>query len=102
MSERAVLTLLPTGHRMPVADGQTLLAAALAAGVALRSSCRNGTCRACLAQVRQGSVRHTIPWPGLSADERADGWVLPCVAVTDGDVVLAETQVDPPPPAAIG
>ncbi len=78
----------PAGLRFPVAAGQTLLEAALAAGLRLPSSCRNGTCRECLCRLRSGTVRYRIEWPGLSADEKAEGWTLPCVASPNGDVVL--------------
>jgi len=84
----ATLEILPLGLTLDVAEGQTLLEAALAAGVRLASTCRNGTCRACLARVLQGQVHHRIDWPGVSPDERAEGWVLPCVAIPAGDVVL--------------
>ena len=90
----AWLTVLPLGRRLPLPSGSTLLEAARAGGVLLRSSCRNGTCRACIAQVVSGRVGHRIPWPGLSPDERAEGWVLPCVAIADGDVVLHQPRID--------
>ena len=35
-------------------------------------------------------VRYRIAWPGLLAEEKADGWVLPCVALADSDVVLLQ------------
>ena len=79
----ARLQWLPAAAPIDVAPGQTLLQAALAAGVATRSSCRNGTCRECRVRLLQGRVRYTIDWPGLSPDEKADGWVLPCVALAD-------------------
>jgi ferredoxin len=79
----------PAGLRFPVAAGQTLLEAALAAGLRLPSACRNGTCRECLCRLTVGTVHYRIDWPGLSADEKAEGWTLPCVACPDGDVVLA-------------
>ncbi|WP_365713268.1 hypothetical protein [Piscinibacter sp.] len=44
----------------------------------------------------QGRVHHRIEWPGLSADEKAEGWVLPCVAVADSDVVLWQPLSSPP------
>ena len=86
----AQLTLLPAGWQLPVASGQTLLQAALAAGVRLPSSCRNGTCRACMARLVSGEVTYTIDWPGLLADEKREGWVLPCVAVARTDAVVLE------------
>lgn len=88
MTGAATLTLLPGGQVLPVAPGQSLLEAALAAGVALPWSCRNGTCRECRALLRAGSVHYRVEWPGLLAEEKAEGWVLPCVAEPDGDVTL--------------
>jgi len=78
----------PRGFAFDADPGQTLLRAADAAGVQLPSSCRNGTCRTCICQLRAGQVRHTIDWPGLSAEEKSDGWILPCVAEPLSDVVL--------------
>lgn len=82
------VTILGTGLNFEAAPGETLLAAARRQGVLLPSSCRNGTCRECRCRVDQGHVRHTIAWPGLSADEKRDGWVLPCVAEAESDVAL--------------
>jgi ferredoxin len=66
----------------------TLLEAAEMSRVELPSSCRNGTCRTCLCKLVSGEVRYTIEWPGLSAEEKAEGYVLPCVAQPVSDVVL--------------
>jgi ferredoxin len=67
---------------------QTLLASAATAGFALPSSCRNGTCRACLCRILSGTVTYRIEWPGVSAEEKRDGFILPCVAYPATDVVL--------------
>lgn len=69
--------------------GVTLLASALRAGVMLASSCRNGTCRTCRVRLVEGRVRYQIEWPGLLAEEKAEGWILPCVACPETDLVLA-------------
>ena len=70
-----------------VERGQTLLAAAHAAGIPLPSSCRNGTCRTCIQPLHAGRVHYRIAWPGLLPEERASGaWVLPCVAYPLSDV----------------
>ena len=67
----------------------TLLQAAEQAGVWLRdSSCRNGTCRTCLCRLVSGQVVYRIDWPGLSLDEKRDGFILPCVAHPASDVVI--------------
>lgn len=73
------------------ADGETSLFAAMArAGIAWPVSCRNGTCRTCIARVLKGQVRYDIPWPGLSAEEKLEGYCLPCVALPMSDVVIAQ------------
>jgi len=33
-------------------------------------------------------VRYRIEWPGLSREEKAEGWILPCVAEAASDVVI--------------
>ena len=66
-----------------------LLRAAEQAGVWLRdSSCRNGTCRTCLCRLVSGQVVYRIDWPGLSLDEKREGFILPCVAYPASDVVI--------------
>lgn len=92
---RHQLTVLPGGWCVPAAGSQTLLQAALAAGVRLPSSCRNGTCRSCLARLLSGRVAYTIDWPGLLVEEKAEGWILPCVACARGDVVIEAPAASP-------
>lgn len=82
------MRIAPQGAIFDCAADQPLLLAGLAAGVALPWSCRNGTCRTCLSRVTQGRVEHRIPWPGLSAEEKAAGFILPCVAEPRSDVAL--------------
>jgi len=71
-----------------VQPDEPVLLGAEAAGVELPNSCRNGTCRTCLCQMLQGAVRYRIDWPGVSAEEKADGWILPCVAYATSDLLL--------------
>lgn len=87
--------LLPSGRDFPAPAQQTLLASALAAGIPLPSSCRNGTCRACLRPLHAGTVQYRIAWPGLLPEERTGGWVLPCVAYPLSDVVLGDADAPP-------
>ena len=67
---------------------ESLLKAGLRAMVAMRSSCRNGTCRTCICRLERGSIAYEIEWPGLTREEKAEGLVLPCVARALSDVVL--------------
>jgi ferredoxin len=82
------VTVLPHEWRFEAQAGRSLLASALAAGVILPSSCRNGTCRACLCRMEQGQVHYLIEWPGLSPEEKREGCILPCVACPDSDLVV--------------
>ena len=68
---------------------QTLLLSARAAGHALPASCRNGVCRSCICRLHSGSVTYRMQWPGLSAEEKADGLFLPCVAYPASDLVMS-------------
>ncbi|MEO6279678.1 2Fe-2S iron-sulfur cluster-binding protein [Roseateles sp.] len=91
MSETFLVTLLPTGQTFSATADQPLLLAGLAAGIALPWSCRNGTCRSCISRLVAGRVEHRIPWPGLSAEEKTDGFILPCVAEPRSDVTLGRS-----------
>lgn len=82
------ITLLPSGWRFDTRDDRSVMEAAGQAGIALPASCRNGTCRTCMCRLRDGSIRHRIEWPGLSAEEKQEGWILPCVAVAQSDLTL--------------
>lgn len=88
MSHSHVITVMPSGWRFAASGSASLLAAARAAGIALPASCRNGTCRACMCRMTSGTVRYGIEWPGLSVEEKREGWILPCVAQADSDVVI--------------
>ena len=82
--------VMPAGLQYDVEGDLTLLEAAEMSRVQLPSSCRNGTCRTCICQLISGEVTYTVEWPGLSAEEKAEGLVLPCVARPLSDVVLEQ------------
>ncbi|WP_317201222.1 2Fe-2S iron-sulfur cluster binding domain-containing protein [Janthinobacterium sp.] len=89
MSAPFTVTLAPQDWSFEAGAEVSVLQAAEAAGIRLPSSCRNGTCRTCLCRMLEGSVHYRIDWPGLSADEKRAGDILPCVAVADSDLRLA-------------
>jgi tRNA pseudouridine32 synthase / 23S rRNA pseudouridine746 synthase len=74
---------------------ETLLMSALRQGIELPSSCQNGTCRTCLLQ--SNSTRHTyrIEWPGLSAQEKASGMTLSCVATPAENMCIDDSHWAP-------
>ena len=91
--KNAVFTVYiePVGWMFEAPAGMSLLQVAELAGrpgLELASSCRNGTCRTCICQLRSGQIIYRIKWPGLSLDEKRDGLILPCVAYPLSDVVM--------------
>jgi ferredoxin len=81
-------TAQPEGQPCDAWPEQPLLASLEQGGIDWPSSCRNGTCRTCLGLLLSGTVRYDIEWPGLSAEEKAEGCVLPCVAYPCSDLTL--------------
>jgi ferredoxin len=82
----------PGGAGFTAPADQPLLLAAEQAGLQLPSACRNGTCRTCMCRVLSGQVRYRIRWPGLLAEEKAEGWILPCIAYAQSDLVLSSPR----------
>ncbi len=82
------ITLSPSGWRFDAPSNTSILRAAEAAGIELPSSCRNGTCRTCLCRLDSGEVAYLVEWPGLSVEEKREGYTLPCVALARSDLVL--------------
>lgn len=89
LSAAFVVRLQPGGQQFVAPADVPLLLAAQQSGVAMPSSCRNGTCRACLRQLVSGAVIYRMAWPGVSAEEKRDGLILPCVAFAASDLVMA-------------
>ena len=84
---------ISSGKQFPAAEGETLLDAALRAGVVLEHSCRSGRCNTCKSQVVAGITLPVHDETGLSADERAAGWVLTCSRSAASDVALDVTDL---------
>jgi ferredoxin len=91
-SQIFTVQVMPAELQYDVEGDLTLLEAAELSRIELPSSCRNGTCRTCVCRLVSGEVAYTIEWPGLSAEEKAEGYVLPCVARPTTNVVLEQTQ----------
>ncbi|MEO6921600.1 MAG: 2Fe-2S iron-sulfur cluster-binding protein [Collimonas sp.] len=69
-----------------------VMEAARQSAINLPSSCRNGTCRTCMCRLLSGEIRYQIAWPGLSSDEKKDGYILPCIAYPQSDLVIEEPR----------
>ncbi|HEX7748812.1 MAG TPA: 2Fe-2S iron-sulfur cluster-binding protein [Bordetella sp.] len=89
MTEAAyTVTLQPSGWYFESRPRATVLLEARQAGIRLPSSCRNGVCRSCMCRMLQGQVEYAVQWPGLSSDEKDEGWILPCVAQARSDLLI--------------
>lgn len=75
-------------HKFVVQPNRTILETALDKGIDLPYSCQSGLCTACRGKAVSGKVKLDEE-EGLSASERAEGYVLTCVGhpLTD-DVVI--------------
>lgn len=96
------VVVMPLDSEVVGESTASILEAAESGGLRLPSSCRNGTCRACMCRLVEGTVRYRVAWPGLSAEEKVQGWILPCVAVPNEPVRIeqpAATFALPPRPA---
>ena len=98
MTARSVFTAsLATGKQFEAARDISLLDAAQASGITLEHSCRSGRCGNCRAELRAGTVIPIKADLSLSADERADGWVLTCANAAASDVSLNIVDLGLPP-----
>ena len=73
------LTLDGESHTVPIAAGETLLQAALAAGIDAPHSCTEGRCGTCMSWLRSGDVSMAST-RGLSKRNSERGYVLACQA----------------------
>lgn len=88
------ITVQPSGRAFAATDSETILAAAISAGVGLPYGCKDGACGSCKCKKLSGEVTHdSHSDKALSAQELADGYVLTCRATAHSDVVLESRQV---------
>ena len=88
------ITVQPSGRSFNAQAGETLLSAAIRAGVGLPYGCKDGACGSCKCKKIDGSVVHgEHQAKALSAQEEADGFVLTCCGVAHSHVLLESRQV---------
>jgi ferredoxin len=81
--------LEPEGRSFPVSAGQSLLDAALAAGIPWPSRCRVGSCGVCRCRVESGRINPTSDFSYvLKPHQIADGAALACQTRLKTDVVV--------------
>ncbi len=95
------LTIEPLGRTIAVEDEQTILDAALRAGIWLPHACCHGLCATCKIQVVDGEIDHGEASSFALMDfERDEGKALACCARLQGDVVI-EAEIDDEPDAEV-
>ena len=88
------LTIQPLGQTIEVEDGQTILDAALRAGIYLPHACCHGLCATCKVQVVDGEVEHGEASAFALMDfEREEQKCLACCATLQSDVTI-EADID--------
>ncbi|HPE62187.1 MAG TPA: 2Fe-2S iron-sulfur cluster binding domain-containing protein [Thiolinea sp.] len=93
------VTIEPTGDTIEVEEGQTLLDAALRAGIYLPHACGHGLCGTCKVDVLEGDFDHGPASPFALMDmEREEGKCLACCARPLSDLTL-EADVEEEPDA---
>jgi len=93
------LTIEPTGQVLEVEAGQTILDAALRAGIYLPHACCHGLCATCKVEVTDGEVEHGAASNFALMDyEREEGKCLACCATLESDVTI-EAEIDDEPDA---
>lgn len=89
----AQVHIMPSGHEFYVEGNNSILDAALSAGIALNYGCSNGNCGKCKTRLISGEVRkirdHEFK---LSEAEQNQGYLLACSNTAVTDIVLAADE----------
>jgi len=93
----AHVTVKPSGHEFFVEGSETVLKAALRAGLAPSYGCGNGNCGLCKARIISGETQQILhsDYP-LSANERSQGYALLCSHTAVSDLVIEMLEAHSP------
>lgn len=83
-----------TEHAFSVEEGESVIDAALRAGLMLPYSCRSGTCGTCMGDVIEGAIAYPdgLP-PAIDAEQDTAGKALFCQARATSDLVIRVKEV---------
>ncbi len=88
------VTIRPSGREFTAEAGETILAAALRAGIGLPYGCKSGTCGTCKSTVIDGRWEQGAhAASALSAQEAAGGRLLVCCSVARSDLVIEAREL---------
>jgi CDP-4-dehydro-6-deoxyglucose reductase len=90
---------LAGGECFPADPQQSVLSAALHAGINLPSDCRQGVCGTCRIRLLEGRVAYDEPPMALMPEDEAAGFALACQAHAASDLVIRMESLALPPPA---
>ena len=83
------ITILPSEHSFGCPEGDSVLAAAMAADLMLPYGCRNGACGTCKGKILEGRVDYGAHQAStLTNDEKRIGLALFCCAKPETDLVI--------------
>jgi CDP-4-dehydro-6-deoxyglucose reductase len=81
--------VIPAGDVLEVKSGESLLKAALAAGLDWPHDCRVGSCGTCRCHLREGKIKELSDFSYvLDGDELKEGMILACQTQLKGDIVV--------------
>lgn len=88
------ITVQPSGHQFSCESDETILSAAIRAGIGLPYGCKNGACGSCKGKVIEGAIAHK-PYQqrALTHEEKIQGYSLLCCAVPEGELVIEAREV---------
>jgi CDP-4-dehydro-6-deoxyglucose reductase len=86
------LISLSNGASFSAEPAESFVDAAMRAGVTIAYSCRNGRCSSCKCKVLGGDTVLLNDELGLSAEEKAEGWILGCVRAAGENEVRLEAE----------
>jgi CDP-4-dehydro-6-deoxyglucose reductase len=88
------VTIQSSGHTFTVAEGETILNAALNAGFNLPYGCRNGSCGSCKGEVVSGTVEYgDAQLSALTVVDVAAGKALFCCAKASSDLTITCREI---------
>jgi CDP-4-dehydro-6-deoxyglucose reductase len=88
------ITIQPSGRQFDMQRDDTVLSAAISAGIGLPYGCKDGACGSCKCKLLEGRVIHGAHQEkALSQAEEDAGYLLTCCATPQTDLVIEARQV---------
>jgi len=88
------VTVQPANRSFAVERDETMLSAAIRAGIGMPYGCKDGACGTCKSKLLEGRVIHGAhQHKALSEAEEAAGMILPCCATPQTDCVVEARSV---------